>query len=72
MKPEVIKQCDRCGVKLVKWGNDNKLLTSQAEKMWDEPRYAEKRNSLLQSDSGFRDKVCNNLRDSQGCLFANP
>ena len=71
MKPEIVKQCDRCGVKLVKWSNDYKLLTSQAEKMWDEPLYANKRNSLLQSEETFQARVCNHLRDKQGCLFSD-
>ena len=71
MKPQVEKQCDRCGVKLVKWGNDYRLLTSQAERLWDQPLYKEKQSSLLQSEIAFKSKVCNHLRDSQGCLFSN-
>jgi hypothetical protein len=71
MQPQVEKQCARCGVKLVKWGNDYKLLTSQAERLWDQPIYEGKQGSLLQSESAFKSKVCNHLKDHQGCLFAN-
>lgn len=71
MKPKCEQQCDRCGVKLVKWGNDYKLLTSQAERLWEQPLYDGKQSSLLQSEIAFKGKVCNHLRDSQGCLFSN-
>ena len=71
MKPQVEKQCDRCGVKLVKWGNEYKLLTSQAEKLWDKPNYSDKQSSLLQSEVNFKSRVCNHLKDSHGCLFAD-
>ena len=71
MKPKAIKQCERCGVKLVQWGNEYKLLTSQAERMWEQPLYADKQSSLLQSEDTFKNRVCNHLKDRHDCLLAD-
>ena len=71
MKPKILKECDRCGVKLVQWSNCQRLLTSHAEKRWDNPLYSDKRHSLLQSERSFQSKVCDHLAEKQDCLFAD-
>ena len=55
----------------MKWGNQHKLLTSQAEKVWEQPLYKGRQSSLLQTEMGFKDKVCSNLSDNKGCLFVS-
>ncbi len=70
MDLKVIKQCDRCGVKLVQWtNNDCRLLTNHAETLWDDPIYMSKRNSLLQIPDAFKTRVCDNLRDADNCAL---